>query len=110
MSEQVVPETLEYGSQSPAVRPLEEQKLRYDQAAKAASVGLMSHPHIETAVVEISGPPHALVFHLQCSIYPDKDPSEVMETIGEGVIPNIERILDAQFVSRDLNFALTPQG
>ena len=77
---------------------------RYDQMAKAASAGLMSHPHVESAMVEISGDDAELVFHLNCTIKADADPSDLMQTISQGVISNIERMLGTEFASRRLHF------
>lgn len=110
VSEQVVTETQQSYSQDAPSATEGDFSIRCDQVAKSASKALMSHPHIELAVVEISGQPDALVFHLQCSIYPDKDPSGVMEIVAGGVIPNMERILGTDFISRDLNFSLTPDA
>lgn len=81
---------------------------RYDQVAKAASAGIMSHPQVESAIVEISGPPGLLIFHLHCALISDNDPSCVMEHISEGLIPDVEKILGQEFASRDLNFTVTP--
>ncbi|MGJ9406455.1 hypothetical protein ACHABQ_09055 [Nesterenkonia aurantiaca] len=77
---------------------------RYDQMAKAASAGLMAHPHVESAIVEISGDDADLVFHLNCTIKADSDPSDLMETVSKGVISNIERMLGTEFSSRRLHF------
>ncbi|MCH8570881.1 hypothetical protein LSI54_05835 [Nesterenkonia sp. AY15] len=78
--------------------------MRYDQMAKAASAGLMAHPHVESAIVEISGDDAGLVFQLSCTINADSDPSDLMETISQGVISNIERMLGTEFASRRLHF------
>lgn len=83
---------------------------QYDQMAKAASSGLMAHTSVDSAVVEISGEPGNLVFHLQCTLIPDADPSGVMELVAHGVIPNVERMLDQVFVSRDLHFNFAPSA
>lgn len=77
---------------------------RYDQMAKAASAGLMAHPHVESAIVEISGDQADLVFHLNCTITAESDPSDLMETVARGVVPNIERMLGTEFASRRLHF------
>ncbi|MGJ9373198.1 hypothetical protein [Nesterenkonia sp. CF4.4] len=77
---------------------------RFDQMAKAASAGLMAHPHVESAIVEISGDDADLVFHLNCTIKAEADPSDLMETISQGVISNIERMLGTEFASRRLHF------
>lgn len=81
---------------------------RYDQMAKAASSGLMAHPHVESAIVEITGASPELVFHLQCKLIPQVDPSEVMELITDDFIPNAERMLKESFASRDLRFSFKP--
>jgi len=83
---------------------------QYDQMAKAASSGLMAHTSVDSAVVEISGEPGNLVFHLQCTLIPETDPSGVMELVAHGVIPNVERMLDQVFVSRDLHFNFAPSA
>ncbi|WP_218221194.1 hypothetical protein [Nesterenkonia sp. Act20] len=77
---------------------------RYDQMAKAASAGLMSHPHVESAIVEISGDESELVFHLNCTITAESDPSDLMGTVSNGVISNIERMLGISFAARRLHF------
>lgn len=77
---------------------------RYDQMAKAASAGLMSHPHVESAIVEISGDESDLVFHLNCTITAESDPADLMETVSNGVISNIERMLGVSFAARRLHF------
>ena len=77
---------------------------RYDQMAKAASAGLMSHPHVESAIVEISGDDAELIFHLNCTLKAEIDPADLMETISQGVISNIERMLGTEFASRRLHF------
>lgn len=77
---------------------------RYDQMAKAASAGLMSHPQVESAIVEISGDEADLVFHLNCTVKADCDPSDLMDTVSQGVIPNLERMLGTEFTSRRLQF------
>lgn len=82
--------------------------VRYDQMAKAASAGLMAHKDVEAAIVEISGTPGELVFHLTCAFVDDVDPSAVMELISHGVITNVERLLGETFASRDLQFAFAP--
>lgn len=78
---------------------------RYDQMAKAASAGLMSHPQVECAIVEISGDESDLIFHLNCTVKEDADPADLMETVSQGVIPNIERMLGVDFASRRLHFS-----
>ncbi|GAA1140150.1 hypothetical protein [Nesterenkonia lutea] len=72
--------------------------------AKAASAGLMSHPQVECAIVEISGDEADLVFHLNCTVTAESDPSDLMETVSHGVISNIERMLGTSFTSRRLHF------
>lgn len=83
---------------------------RFDQMAKAASAGLMAHPHVESAMVEISGDDADLVFHLNCTIKAEADPSDLMETISQGVISNIERMLGTEFASRRLHFNRSLDG
>ena len=77
---------------------------RYDQMAKAASAGLMAHPQVESAIVEISGDEADLVFHLQCTVKTESDPADIMQTVSQGVIPNIERLLGTSFAARRLHF------
>ncbi len=77
---------------------------RYDQMAKAASAGLMTHPHVESAIVGISGGASDLVFHLNCTITAKSNPSDLMETVSNGVISNIERMLGVSFAARRLHF------
>lgn len=78
---------------------------RYDQMAKAASAGLMSHPQVESAIVEISGDESDLIFHLNCTVKADSDPADLMETVTHGVVPNIERMLGVDFTSQRLHFS-----
>ncbi|GAA1162957.1 hypothetical protein [Nesterenkonia sandarakina] len=83
---------------------------RYDQMAKASAAGLMAHKDVESAIVEISGAPSELVFHLTCTLVAEIDPSAVMELIDHGVIPNVERMLGETFASRDLQFKVAPSS
>lgn len=87
--------------------PLRGKGQRYRQMAKAASAGLMTHQHVEFAAVEISGTSDDLVFHLQCTLIPDVDPSTVMELLAHRVIPNVERLFEERFASRDLRFVFS---
>ncbi|MBE1515724.1 hypothetical protein [Nesterenkonia halotolerans] len=99
--------TSEAGSTAPVTGSEHQQ---YDQMAKAAAAGLMAHQHVDSAMVEISGTPDDLVFHLHCTIIQDVDPSAVMELVSEGIIPNVERMLGEAFVSRDLKFSFAPEA
>ncbi len=98
--------TSQAGSTSPVTGS---ERQQYDQMAKAAAAGLMAHQHVDSAVVEISGTPDDLIFHLHCTIVPEVDPSAVMELVSEGIIPNVERMLGEDFVSRDLKFSFAPE-
>ncbi|NDK32529.1 hypothetical protein [Nesterenkonia haasae] len=83
---------------------------RYDQVAKAASAGIMSHRQVDSAVVEISGPPGSLVFHLWCTLLPEDDPSATIDHISAGLIANVEKILGQAFVTHDLNFTFAQRA
>lgn len=82
------------------------QPSQYDQVAKAASAGIMTHRQVESAVVEISGSAGNLAVHLRCTLLSDGDPSCTIDHISDGLIPDVEKILGEEFISRDLHFAV----
>ncbi len=46
---------------------------------------------------------------LRCTLHEEDDTREVMGTIINGVVPNMELILDLVFASQDISFVL-PSG
>lgn len=89
------------------VSPLREStRQRYDQMAKAASVGLMAHHHVDSAIVEISGEAPDLALRMRCNLAVGIDPSTVMDVVVHGVISNIERMLGETFAERELRFSM----
>lgn len=83
---------------------------RYDQVAKAAAAGIMSHRQVDSAVVEISGTSGNLVFHLWCTLLPEDDPSDTIAHISAGLLSNVEKILGEAFATHDLNFTFAPRA
>lgn len=88
--------------------PLLQNLEQLNQMASAASRGLMAHPKVESALVEIAAEGEDLVFHLRCVIKQDHAADEVMDTVVTGIIPNIERLLDTRFATRYLRFDVAP--
>ncbi|WP_210410196.1 hypothetical protein [Nesterenkonia sp. NBAIMH1] len=92
-----------------AGQDVDDDRVRLDQAAKAVSAGLMAHPAVASAIVEISGSTQAPDLGLRCTLHEEDDTREVMGTIINGVVPNMELILDLVFASQDISFVL-PSG
>lgn len=77
---------------------------RMDSVAKAASAGLMAHPNVESAVVNICGTGNDLMFSLICVVVDRDRAPEVMDTVSHSVVPSIEELLAASFTSRHVEF------
>jgi hypothetical protein len=83
---------------------------QYDQVAKAASAGIMSHRQVESAVVEISGAPGSLAVHLWCTLLPQEEPTWAINHISQELLADVEKILGEAFVSHDLNFTVAERA
>jgi hypothetical protein len=83
---------------------------KYDQVAKAASAGIMSHRQVESAVVEISGAPGSLAVQLRCTLLPQEDPTWAINHISQELLADVEKILGEAFVSHDLNFTVAERA
>lgn len=77
---------------------------RMDAVAKAASAGLMAHVNVESAVVNICGSGNDLMFSLICVVVDRDGAAEVMDTVSHSIVPSVEKVLNAEFTSRHIEF------